>query len=109
MENMRRDNISQIEQTYVRIRQEMVDLSNQMTQRANDRFDRLRDETDYRTRESDKVRTRPVHSALSPTRRTEPAGRDRATSTTTASDASEFRTASSHLEEYDERRTYANL
>ena len=57
MENMRRDSISQIEQTYVRIRQEMVDLSNQITQRANDRFDRLRDETDYRTRENDKVST----------------------------------------------------
>ncbi|CAF4926093.1 unnamed protein product [Rotaria sp. Silwood1] len=54
MENMRRESINQVEQTYVRLRQEMTDTNNQMMQRTTDRLDRLRDEIEYKTKESEK-------------------------------------------------------
>lgn len=55
MENIRRENISQIEQTHVRLRQEMGDMNNQLMQRTTDRIDRLRDEMDYKAKEAEKV------------------------------------------------------
>ncbi|CAF2712117.1 unnamed protein product [Rotaria sp. Silwood2] len=54
MENMRRESVSQVEQTHVRLRQEMSDMNNQMMQRTTDKLDRLRDEIEYRTKESEK-------------------------------------------------------
>ncbi|CAF0729266.1 unnamed protein product [Rotaria sordida] len=54
MENMRRESISQIEQTHVRLRQEMSDMNNQMIQRTIDKLDRLRDEMEYKTKENEK-------------------------------------------------------
>jgi hypothetical protein len=55
MENMRRESVSQIEQTHVRLRQEMADINNQMMQRTTDKLDRLRDEIEYKTKENEKV------------------------------------------------------
>ena len=55
MENMRRENITQIEQTHTRLRQEINDMNNQTMQRTTDRLDRLRDELDYKIKENEKV------------------------------------------------------
>jgi hypothetical protein len=55
MENMRRESVSQIEQTHLRLRQEMTDINNQMLQRTTDKLDRLRYEIDYKTKENEKV------------------------------------------------------
>jgi hypothetical protein len=56
MENMRRESISQIEQTHIRLRQEMSDTNNQLIQRTTDKLDRLRDELEYKTKENEKVK-----------------------------------------------------
>jgi len=55
MENMRRESVNQIEQTHIRIRQEMTDMNNQTMQRTTDKLDRLRDEFEYRTKDNEKV------------------------------------------------------
>lgn len=55
MENLRRENVSQVEQVYNRIRQEMTDLNGQILQRTTDKIDRLRDDMDYRAKENEKV------------------------------------------------------
>lgn len=55
MESMRRENVSQIEQTQIRLRQEMTDQNNQIVQRTSDKIDRLRDDMEYRTKENEKV------------------------------------------------------
>jgi len=55
MENMRRESISQIEQTQIRFRQEIADTNNQMMQRTTDKLDRLKDEIEYKTKENEKV------------------------------------------------------
>ena len=55
METMRRENIGQIEQTHIRLRQEMTDQNNQIVQRTTDKIDRLRDDMEYRTKENEKV------------------------------------------------------
>jgi hypothetical protein len=55
MENMRRESVSQIEQTHGRLRQEMNDINNQMMQRTTDKLDRLRDEFEYKGKETEKV------------------------------------------------------
>lgn len=55
MENMRRESVSQIEQTNVRLRQEMNDMNTQIMQRTTDKLDRLRDEMEYKTKENEKV------------------------------------------------------
>ncbi len=52
---MRRESVSQIEQTHVRLRQEMSDMNNQMIQRTTDKLDHLKDEMEYKTRENEKV------------------------------------------------------
>ncbi|CAF5202299.1 unnamed protein product, partial [Rotaria magnacalcarata] len=54
MENMRRESISQIEQTHIRLRQEMNDMNSQSLQRTADKLDRLRDEIDYKMKETEK-------------------------------------------------------
>ncbi|CAF3490469.1 unnamed protein product [Rotaria socialis] len=54
MENMRRESITQIEQTHIRLRQEMNDMNNQSLQRTADKLDRLRDEIDYKMKETEK-------------------------------------------------------
>ncbi|CAF0727798.1 unnamed protein product [Rotaria sordida] len=64
MENMRRESISQIEQTHVRLRQEMSDMNNQMIQRTIDKLDRLRDEMEYKTKENEKETTRKSAESL---------------------------------------------
>ena len=58
MENLRRETVSQIEQVYSRVRQEMTDLNNQNLQRTTDKIDRLRDDMDYRAKENEKVKRR---------------------------------------------------
>lgn len=58
MENLRRETVSQIEQVYTRVRQEMTDLNNQNVQRTTDKIDRLRDDMDYRAKENEKVKRR---------------------------------------------------
>ncbi len=55
MENIRRESISQIEQTHTRLRQEITDTNNQMMQRTTDKLDRLKDEIEYKTKENEKV------------------------------------------------------
>ena len=55
METMRRENISQIEQTHIRLRQEMTDQNNQIVLRTSDKIDRLRDDMEYRAKENEKV------------------------------------------------------
>ena len=55
MENMRRESVSQIEQTHVRLRQEMSDTNNQLMQRTTDKLERLKDEIEYKTKENEKV------------------------------------------------------
>ncbi|CAF1313628.1 unnamed protein product [Adineta steineri] len=54
MENMRRESVNQIEQTQVKLRQEMNDINNQTVQRTTDKLDRLRDDFEYRTKENEK-------------------------------------------------------
>lgn len=56
MENMRRESVSQIEQTHVRLRQEITDGNNQNLQRTTDKLERLRDELEYKIKESEKVK-----------------------------------------------------
>ncbi|CAF4401032.1 unnamed protein product [Adineta steineri] len=55
MENMRRESVNQIEQTQIKLRQEMNDINNQTIQRTTDKLDRLRDDFEYRTKENEKV------------------------------------------------------
>jgi lipid II:glycine glycyltransferase (peptidoglycan interpeptide bridge formation enzyme) len=57
METMRRENVSQIEQTHIRLRQEMTDQNNQIVQRTSDKIDRLRDDMEYKAKENEKVTT----------------------------------------------------
>lgn len=57
MENMRRESVGQIEQTHVRLRQEIADGNNQTLQRTTDKLDRLHDELEYKIKESEKVKT----------------------------------------------------
>ena len=52
---MRRESVSQNEQTYIRLRQEMNDMNNQNIQRTADKLDRLRDELEYKSKENEKV------------------------------------------------------
>ncbi len=56
MENMRRETVSQTEQTHVRLRQEMSDMNNQLMQRTVDKLDRLRDDIEYKSKETEKVK-----------------------------------------------------
>jgi predicted secreted acid phosphatase len=56
MENMRRESVSQIEQTHIRLRQEMSDTNNQLMQRITDKLERLRDEIEYKSKETEKVK-----------------------------------------------------
>lgn len=55
---MRRESVSQIEQTNIRLRQEITDTNNQSLQRTTDKLDRLHDELEYKIKESEKVRKR---------------------------------------------------
>jgi len=52
---MRRESVSQIEQTQIRLRQEITDTNNQIMQRTTDKLDRLKDELEYKTKENEKV------------------------------------------------------
>lgn len=53
---MRRESVSQIEQTNVRLRQEINDMNTQIMQRTTDKLDRLRDEIEYKSKETEKVK-----------------------------------------------------
>ena len=53
---MRRESVSQIEQTHVRLRQEITDGNNQTLQRTTDKLERLHDELEYKIKESEKVK-----------------------------------------------------
>ncbi|CAF3503652.1 unnamed protein product [Rotaria socialis] len=64
MENMRRESITQIEQTHIRLRQEMNDMNNQSLQRTADKLDRLRDEIDYKMKETEKETTKKSSESL---------------------------------------------
>ena len=55
MENIRRESVNQIEQTHIRLRQEMGDMSNQLMQRTSDKLERVREEIDHKTKETEKV------------------------------------------------------
>lgn len=63
MENLRRENVSQNEQTQVRLRQEISDVNNQTMQRTTDKLERLKDELEYKTKENEKVNEKRKHMA----------------------------------------------
>ncbi|CAF0728722.1 unnamed protein product [Adineta ricciae] len=54
MENMRRESVNQVEQTQVRLRQEISDTNAQTIQRTTDKLERLRDEFEYKAKDIEK-------------------------------------------------------
>ena len=52
---MRRESVNQVEQTQVRLRQEINDTNAQTIQRTTDKLERLRDEFEYKAKDIEKV------------------------------------------------------
>lgn len=115
MENLRRENVNQIEQVQVRLRQENGDLNGQSVQRMTDKLERLRDEFEYRAKDSEKVRCGRFASSKTPSIgmitaalhiiRTEPSARARATATTHANVPGRSRAATRRAQSSHTRRT----